>query len=260
MLLRPLWDAPSGTGALMSTRTGGFSAAPFDSLNLGIAVGDEPSLVAANRQRFVQALGAAPVWLQQVHGTGVRRVGSADLTEAPPVADAAWTDEPGIACTVQVADCLPVLMAAPAAPAAPAAVAAVAAVHAGWRGLAGGVLEAALGALCAGARCPPEAVVVWLGPCIGPQAFEVGAEVLQAFGVPAVAADQPLWRFAPRADGAWRWRADLAGLARRRLQQSGVQRISAHGGCTFEGASDFFSFRRDGHTGRMAAAIWIERR
>ena len=183
---RPDWTASPRVGALMSTRQGGVSAAPWDSLNLGIAVGDDPLAVAENRRRFTEALGARPVWLRQVHGITVLRLQHGHLDAAPVEADAAWTDEPGLACTVQVADCLPVLMAAPEGRA-------VAAAHAGWRGLAGGVVEAALAALCEGAHCAPQDVAVWLGPCIGPRQFEVGDEVLQAFGAsPADPDPEPL--------------------------------------------------------------------
>ena len=157
-----------------------------------------------------------------------------------PRADASVCTEPGIACTVQVADCLPVLFAAPAARG-------VAGAHAGWRGLSAGVLEAALSALCEAAQCEPSAVHAWLGPCIGPRQFEVGADVLQAFG--ADAAQERPDCFAPHTPG--KWMADLAGLARQRLQAAGVQRISGGTWCTVEDASRFFSFRRDRVTGRM---------
>lgn len=248
-LITPAWPggSPPGVGAAMSTRAGGTSAAPWHSLNLGVAVGDDPAAVAANRARFAAALGARPVWLRQVHGTQVLRL-EADTPEHPPEpADAAWTTEPGIACTVQVADCLPVLLASRDGRA-------VAAAHAGWRGLAAGVLEATVAALREGAGAGDW--VAWLGPCIGPSAFEVGAEVLPAFGREAVPRDQPAFRWAPRLDGSPRWRADLVALARERLAAAGVQAVAAHGGCTVADASGFFSFRRDGVTGRLAAAVW----
>lgn len=236
----------------MSTRQGGVSAEPWQSLNLGVAVGDEPAAVAQNRARFAAALGARPVWLRQVHGTQVLRL-QADTPEHPAEpADAAWTTEPGIACTVQVADCLPVLLADPEGRA-------VAAAHAGWRGLAAGVLEATVAALHAGAGIRPDRLIAWLGPCIGPEAFEVGAEVLPAFGRVAHAHDQPAFRWAPRADASPRWRADLVALARERLLALGVTAIVADGACTVSDRSRFFSFRRDGRTGRLAAAIWRQR-
>jgi YfiH family protein len=252
----------------MSTRRGGVSTGPWAALNLGAACGDDPAAVAENRQRFVAALPSAgdvaptPVWLRQVHGVRVLHLqggpaAAQALADAEP-ADAAWTNAPGIACTVMVADCLPVLLATDDGRA-------VAAAHAGWRGLAGGVLQATVRALCAGSGCAPAEVHAWLGPCIGPDAFEVGADVLQAFGVypgPATgaAADPSAaachFRFSPRADGSPHWRADLHGLARDALQTAGVGQVTADTGCTVGSASDFFSYRRDGVTGRMAAAIW----
>ena len=252
-LLWPQWDADARVGALMSTRAGGVSTAPWDSLNLGLAVGDDAVAVAENRRRFVQQMGARPVWLHQVHGTAVARATAALAEAAPQRADAVWTDEPGVACIVQVADCLPVLLAAPEGRA-------VAAAHAGWRGLAGGVVEAALAALCEGARCTPAQVSAWLGPCIGPRRFEVGADVLQGFGKTPAAADPQRFAPAPAAgDGTPRWWAHLPRLARDRLQQAGVQRIHGGEGCTVEERGRFFSYRRDGITGRMAAAVWIRR-
>jgi len=245
------WIVPDGlppeAGALMTTRAGGVSAPPFDSLNLGERVGDDPAAVAANRARFAAAIGGLPVWLHQVHGTRVVAVSAADARAGTPIeADASVTAERGVACVVQVADCLPVLLAAPGGRA-------VAAAHAGWRGLAGGVLEAALAALCERGGCAPGEVSVWLGPCIGPRRFEVGADVVEAFGPGAAA------RFAASAEGADgrpRWLADLPGLARDRLTAAGVRRVSGGAWCTVEDSARFFSFRRDRSTGRLAAAIW----
>ena len=252
-LLRPDWPAPPGVQAAMSTRDGGVSTAPWQSLNLGVAVGDSASAVAENRARFAAALGARPHWLRQVHGACVRRLGAAHLARPEDPADAAWTDEPGVACTVQVADCLPVLFAARDGRA-------VAAAHAGWRGLAAGVLEATLQALHQGAGVAPADVVAWLGPCIGPRQFEVGADVLSAFAKPVDASC-----FVPRnrADGSVRWLADLQQLAERRLMRAGVGSVSVLPLCTVEDGSRFFSFRRSavtgptGPTGRMAAAIFL---
>ena len=246
-LLRPDWPVPAGVQASMSTRAGGVSAAPWQSLNLGVAVGDDAVAVAENRARFAVALGARPTWLRQVHGINVLRL-RADQPQAPAEpADAAWTDEPGIACTVQVADCLPVLFAARNGRA-------VAAAHAGWRGLSSGVLEATLQALQEGAGVAPADVVAWLGPCIGPRQFEVGADVLQTFAHP-----QDANSFVPRnrPDGTARWLANLQRLAQRRLAAAGVRAVSALAACTVEEGSRFFSFRRDGVTGRMAAAIFL---
>jgi len=249
-VLRPLWTALPQVGALMSTRAGGVSAAPWDSLNLGNAVGDDQAAVAENRRRFVAATGAQPLWLQQVHGNRVVRASAAWAAAQLPQADAAWTDEPDVACVVQVADCLPVLLAAPEGRA-------VAAAHAGWRGLAGGVVEAALSAICSAAACEPRELVAWLGPCIGPRQFEVGADVLQAFGQSPAQADPLRFVARARADGAPRWLANLPQLARDRLQRAGVWNVSGGDWCTVEDRVRFFSYRRDGVTGRLAAAVWI---
>lgn len=241
--LQPDWDAP--VGALASTRAGGVSRGAYASLNLGAAVGDDPAAVDENRRRFQVMLGGVqPVWLRQVHGTRVLRLTRADLTQPLPDADACWTDEPGVACTVQVADCLPVLFAAPDGRA-------VAAAHAGWRGLAAGVLEATVAALCEGSRTDPADLRAWLGPCIGAEAFEVGAEVCAAFP-----SDPDCLVLRPRPDGDPRWRADLPGLARARLRRLGLRRISGGRWCTVSEPSRFFSYRRDGVTGRLAAAVW----
>jgi YfiH family protein len=175
----------------------------------------------------------------------------ASMAAAPAeAADGSWTTEPGVACTVLVSDCLPVLLAAPQGHA-------VGAAHAGWRGIAAGVVERCVESVCRGASCEPHELAAWLGPCIGPDAFEVGADVLRAFGVAATAASHARFRFQPRADGDPRWRADLAGLARDRLLALGVRRISGGRWCTVQDRSRFFSYRRDGVTGRMAAAVWI---
>ncbi|MCP5285628.1 MAG: peptidoglycan editing factor PgeF [Burkholderiaceae bacterium] len=242
-MIRPDWPAP--VGALCSTRAGGVSGGPYAALNLGVAVGDKPAAVAANRERFAGALnGAQPLWLRQVHGAKVVKADAAALAAAAPEADAAWTDEPGVACVVQVADCLPVLLAHPQGRG-------VAAAHAGWRGLAGGVIDAAVVALCEGTGADPGDLLAWLGPCIGLAAFEVGADVLDAF-----ADDAAFFVHTPRANGDARWHADLAGLARRRLFRLGPRRVHGGGWCTVNDPSRFFSYRRDGVTGRLAAAIW----
>jgi YfiH family protein len=176
----------------MSTRAGGVSAGPYASMNLGVAVGDDPAAVAVNRARFAAACGAAPVFLRQVHGIRVVRIGEADAAPGAPdhAADASVTTEPGVACTVQVADCLPVLFAAPNGKG-------VGAAHAGWRGLAAGVLEATVAALCDATASRPGELDAWLGVCIGPRAFEVGGDVLDAFAAaPRTAARR---RFSPAA-------------------------------------------------------------
>ncbi|MCW5658848.1 MAG: peptidoglycan editing factor PgeF [Burkholderiaceae bacterium] len=247
--LIPDWALDARVGALMTTRAGGISVAPWDSLNLGRSSGDDPAAVAANRARLALASGATHTYLSQVHGDRVIRL-DAESAQGSHTADAAWTDRPGLACTVMVADCLPVLLAAPGARA-------VGAAHAGWRGLAGGVVERTVQAVCEGASCEPGELAAWLGPCIGPEAFEVGADVLQAFGVPPAPHSSERFRYQVRADGQPRWRADLAGLARDRLRTLGISRVSGGTWCTVTDPSRFFSFRRDGVTGRMAACVWI---
>ena len=258
--IRPDWPAPAGITALMSTRHGGVSQTPFDSLNLrppelGGADVDTPADVLENQRRFADALGARPVWLRQVHGADVLRLTVAHLRPGAPLpcADASISTEPGIACAVQVADCLPVLLCS-------ANGLAVGAAHAGWRGLAGGVVDQTVAALCDAASCPPGQLMAWLGPCIGPDAFEVGADVLSAFGVDPDGmrpGDAALFRFSPRPDGSPRWRADLPALARQRLAALGVGVVTGGGWCTVDTPSRFFSFRRAPRTGRMAAAIAI---
>jgi YfiH family protein len=235
----------------MTTRHGGVSEGPFQSLNLRDGLGDDPRAVWQNKALLRRAIGAQPVFLNQVHGTQVVRLFEADGAPDAPVhtADASVTCEPGVACTAQVADCLPVLFAAPNARA-------VGAAHAGWRGLALGVLEATLASVCELADCAPADVQVWLGACIGPRRFEVGADVLEAFGASTMGGDTTL--FVHHTPG--KWLANLPQLARDRLRGAGVEAISGGEWCTVEGNSRFFSFRRDRVTGRMAAAIWIERR
>lgn len=273
------WMRPSlglGVRALMSARAGGRSASPYDGCNLGDHVGDDPAHVAQHRAQFGELMGAPPVWLTQVHGARVVRVAPHDARPdaAPWQADGAWTTEPGVACVVMVADCLPVLVAAPEGRA-------VAALHAGWRGLAGagemggrGIVHTGLAAVCEAASCDPADLRVWLGPCIGPQAFEVGGDVLQAFGLdpalaqsaagaarpPRAGEDELPGLFQPTPHALDRWWADLPGLARRCLQRQGVRCIEGGPWCTVTDSARFFSFRRDGVTGRQAAGIAIDRR
>ncbi|MFB8831158.1 peptidoglycan editing factor PgeF [Azotobacter sp. CWF10] len=236
-LLVPDWPAPERVRACVTTREGGISAAPFDSFNLGDHVGDEPVAVTENRQRLQSGLGCEPAWLRQVHGV---MVVPADPALAPE-ADASWTDRSGIACAILTADCLPVLFCDRAGTR-------VAAAHAGWRGLAGGVLEATLDALAVA----PENLLVWLGPAIGPAAFEVGPEVREAF----------LERH-PQAASAFvasrnpgRFMADLYRLARIRLAARGVEAVYGGGLCTFQDAR-FYSYRRAPRTGRFASLVWL---
>ncbi len=248
-LLQPGWPAVPGVSAAMSTRAGGVSAAPYASLNISRAVADEPAAVEENRRRFAAAIGARPVWPWLVHGAEVARLeaGAPDIAPAP--ADGVFTTERGLACTVTAADCLPVLFALRDG-------SAVGAAHAGWRGLAAGVLEATLQAMCRATGAVPSDVQAWLGPCIGPRQFEVGADVLAAFGQEPSDADGERFAFRANPLGQPRWLAHLPRLAQDRLQAAGVTQIRIDGACTFEDASRFFSFRRDGVTGRMAAAVW----
>ena len=245
--LRPEWRA-DGVGAVMTTRLGGVSAAPFDTMNLHGGIGDDASAIARNRALLAQTMGAAAVFLKQVHGATVVQLSLPDAAPdaAVHVADASITTELGLACTVLVADCLPVLFAAPRGRG-------VAAAHAGWRGLSLGVLEATVLRLCEAAACEPAELRAWLGACIGPRRFEVGPDVLNAFGVKPEAATPD--RFKPHAPG--KWMANLPLLASDRLRAIGVDAISGGSWCTVEDRARFFSFRRDGLTGRMAASVWI---
>jgi len=242
--LRPDWPL-AHVRAFMTTRAGGVSAGAHASLNIGRSVGDDPAHVAANRARVSAALGAPALFMPQVHGAEVLVLGPEHVGVELAPHDAAVSTSPALGVAIQVADCLPVLFAAPRG---------VAGAHAGWRGLAGGVLENTVAALCREAGCAPDEVQAWFGACIGPTAFEVGADVLAAFGRPAVHADQPLFRYQPNQAGEPRWRADLVGLARERLAAAGVTRTGGGRWCTVGDAS-FFSYRRERLAGRMVAAI-----
>jgi len=248
-LLRPDWPAPPNVGAVMSQRAGGVSGGPFESLNLSLSVGDEPSAVAENRARFEAAVPARVSWPWLEHGAAVVRLGRDEPRHAAQPADGCWTREPGVACTVTAADCMPVLFTLCDG-------SAVGAAHAGWRGLALGVLEATVDAMCAGSGNTPADVLAWLGPCIGPRQFEVGADVLAAFGQPQERPDPQRFSARRGGDGQPRWLANLPQLALDRLQAAGVGRVVDSALCTVENPSRFFSFRRDRITGRMAAAIW----
>jgi polyphenol oxidase len=239
------WPAPRAVRAAFTLRTGGVSAPPYDSLNVGTHVGDAAAAVAENRRRVCAhlRLPAEPLWLEQVHGTDVLdldKVGSA-ASAAPPTADAAIARRAGNVCVMQVADCLPVFFASRDG-------SAVGAAHAGWRGLAAGVLEATVARL----GVPPGELIAWLGPAIGPQHFEVGEEVRAAFLRHDAAAAAA---FAANASG--RWQCDLGALARRRLGALGVTAVFGGGWCTYADPARFFSYRRDGQCGRMAALIWL---
>ncbi len=240
------WPAPACVNACVSTRRGGCSTGPWASFNLGAHVGDDPLAVARNRALLAAtlALSAAPQWLDQVHGcTVVEARNDGRLLSA----DASWTATPGVVCAVLTADCLPVLLTDRAGTE-------VAAVHCGWRGLATGVLEAAARRLSA----PRDELLAWLGPAIGPLAFEVGAEVRAAF---LARCDDSAVRvaFTPQHDGASRYHADLYTLARAELARLGVGQVHGGGWCTYREPESFYSYRRDGVCGRMASLIWIAR-
>lgn len=237
-MLIPQWPAPDNVRAVMTTRLGGVSEGAYGSFNLGTHVGDDPAAVAANRLALARQLPSPPCWLQQVHGSVVREADPG--WPEPPEADASFSRSPGVVCIVQTADCLPVLLCSRDGKG-------VAAVHAGWRGLVAGVLEEAVVAM----RVPGNQVIAWLGPAIGPGAFEVGPEVRAAF----MAVD-PQTALAFRSGENGQWWGDLYLLARQRLAAVGV--VDVYGGdhCTFSEESRFYSYRRDGATGRMAALVW----
>ena len=239
-LILPDWPAPGRVRAVSTTRQSGISPPPYDSLNLGDHVGDAPERMAANRRRLRQVLELAmePAWLNQVHGNTVV---AAEQVTAPVEADAAYTRQCGPVCVVMTADCLPVLLCDRAG-------SCVAVAHGGWRGLAGGVIGATVKRM----DCTPSELMAWLGPAIGPTAFEVGVEVMRAFleldpGNSACFPPSP----------AGRWLADIYELARRQLRALGISAIYGGGWCTFSEQERFFSYRRDGRTGRMASLIWL---
>ncbi len=267
----PNWPAPANVRAVFTTRQGGASNAPWDSMNLGDHVGDTPAHVNANRALLAQATGVRSVFLQQVHGSGVAMLDSCTHAADGYPADACVATHDRLACTIMVADCLPVLLCTEDG-------SVVAAAHAGWRGLAGGpdgvgVLESVYAAFCASFRLlrqsgrvlPAIKTIAWLGPCIGPGAFEVGSEVKTCFE-----AVQPTSAKCFSSLGTGKYLADLSGLARLRLQALGITQVYGNDGtapwCTAGNPSRFFSHRRDAGlqgnglrtTGRMAAAVWRE--
>lgn len=227
--LLPDWSAPANVRALVTTRAFG---------NLADHVGDEKSAVATRRAALRERLPAEPLWLTQVHGT---RCVPAETAPAGSEADAAWAGSPRCVCAVLTADCLPILFCDEAGTK-------VAAAHAGWRGLAAGVVESTVAAMA----IAPERLMAWLGPAIGPSAFEVGDDVRAAF-VTADAATQAA--FVARPNG--KWLCDLYALARRRLANSGVTRVFGGGRCTFTETELFYSYRRERETGRMASLVWL---
>ncbi|MGL5949381.1 MAG: peptidoglycan editing factor PgeF [Aeromonas sp.] len=242
-LITPTWPAPAHVRAYATTRLGGVSQGVFAGLNLGEHVGDDPAYVAANRAALARELGlTAPLhWLNQVHGVAVHRV-SAALPVWPANADAAISRLVGAPAVVMTADCLPVLFCDTEGRV-------VSAAHAGWRGLCDGVLEATVVAM----GVAPKQVLAWLGPAIGPQAFEVGAEVRAAFIAQQAAAAQA---FVPSLN-VGKWLADIYQLARLRLQAAGVEAIYGGDYCTHSDSAQFYSYRRDGQTGRLASLIWL---
>ena len=236
----PNWPAPTKVRALITTRSGGVSQGVYDSMNLGDHVGDEAANVTQNRALLRTHLPAEPKWLQQVHGI---EVANADTLSDVAQADASIAQRAGTVCTVLTADCLPVLLCDENA-------SAVGAAHAGWRGLAGGVVETTVAAM----RVDPAHLMAYLGPAIGPQAFEVGDEVRQIF----IAADRAAAQaFVPSAKDSTKWLADIYQLARLRLKKIGVQRVYGGDFCTYSDVDRFYSYRRDGATGRMASLIWL---
>lgn len=240
--IQPDWPAPGNVRAAATVREGGISSAPFDSLNLGAHVGDDPSAVMENRRRLQEALQlpAEPVWLNQVHGIAVVE---ANPQQSPPTADAAVARQPGQVCVVLTADCLPVLFCDRRGMR-------VAAAHAGWRGLAGGVLGATVAAL----DVAPKNLLAWLGPAIEQEAFEVGGEVRDEFVTRNWASNSA---FSANARG--RWQADLYALACIELQRLGVDAVYGGGFGSYADRERFFSYRRDGRTGRMGTMIWIDK-
>lgn len=250
----PDWPAPPRVRAIFTTRAGGVSVSPYDTFNLGLHTGDDPAAVAANRERLQAVTGARPCWLEQVHGSEVVSAELGVNRDTPLRADASVTTVPGIACTVMVADCLPVLLC-------DAQGHAVGAAHAGWRGLCGGVIEQAVRALRAraGHEGHEGEVLAWLGPAIGPSRFEVGAEVREAFTGAALPGEADATREAFAAlPQPGKYLADLYALARLRLAREGVTQVWGAQWCTVASPARFYSYRRDRATGRMAALIWLD--
>jgi len=238
-LIIPDWPAPKSVCAIQTTRQGGMSVAPYRSFNLGSHVGDAPLAVARNRNLLNALMPAEPVWLEQVHGTVVA---NADSASCRPQADACVARHRAAVCVVLTADCLPVLLCDQLG-------SVVSAVHAGWKGLLAGVIETTVDEM----QVAPQNLMVWLGPAISQQAFEVGEEVRSAF-----VAKQPeaATAFAPTQHG--KWLADIYVLARLHLAWLGVTQVYGGGYCTHSEGARFFSYRRDGQTGRMGSFIWLK--
>jgi polyphenol oxidase len=237
-VILPDWPAPACVKALQTTRLGGVSQGSYASLNLGDHVKDLPQHVAANRQLLSPYLPSEPVWLNQVHGV---RVIDAALSSCLESADTSFSTRKQVVCVTMTADCLPVLLCDQAG-------SVVAAVHAGWRSLCDGVIEATVKTM----PVEPARLMAWLGPAIGPQAFEVGNEVRAQFMAQDAQAEHAF-----QAQGE-KWLGDLYAIARQRLSRLGVTQVYGGGRCTYREPETFFSFRRDGDTGRMASLIWLE--
>lgn len=238
-LIIPDWPAPINVKSLQTTRAGGISSPPYDSFNLGDHVGDAPLAVERNRILLNRLLPSEPVWLEQVHGI---RVANADMASCLPQADACIARHRAAVCVVMTADCLPVLLCDTQG-------SVVGTAHAGWKGLAAGVIEAIVQAM----DVAPENIMVWLGPAISQNEFEVGDEVRAAF---VAIQPQAASAFIPGQNG--KWFADLYALARLRLNALGITAIYGGGYCTYRERERFFSYRRDGATGRMGTFIWLE--
>ncbi len=250
--LIPDWSAPSPVRALVTTRRGGVSRPPRDSLNLGLHTGDDEVDVLANRTALERLAGAQLAWLEQVHGREVADAAQALHASSPPRADASVTSEPGVACIVMVADCLPVLFCDTRGRA-------VGAAHAGWRGLCAGVLEQTAQAVAR--RAGGGAIVqAWLGPAIGPAAFEVGRDVFDAFigSAPAKERDATLAAFVAHRSAPQKYFANLHALARLRLLRMGVTSVRGVDACTVSDPARFYSYRREPVTGRFAALVWLD--
>lgn len=243
----PDWPAPGNVKALFTTRNGGVSGGPYASFNLGDHVGDDPAAVEQNRSLLCQILPGKPRWLKQVHGTTSVRIDDYDCS-ALCDGDAAFSRCAGNICAVLVADCLPILLCNHAGTLAGV-------IHAGWRGMVGGVIERMLSEISRADGIDLR-IMAWLGPAIGPRHFEVGEEVRQAF----IEHDRrSAIAFRPHHTHNGKWFADLFMLARQRLTEAGVTEVYGGGECTFSNPEKFFSYRRDGSTGRMAGLIWLDR-
>lgn len=245
----PEWPVPANVKAVITTRLGGCSEAPYDSNNMALHVGDDPQRVMANRARLCDQLGLTlePQWLEQVHGI---KVVAAQADGLVRTADGCITRQPGLACTVMTADCLPLLLCDQAGTQ-------VAAVHAGWRGLASGIVREALAQFA----CAPKEVLVYLGPAISQPHFEVGIDVLEGFYAAALTTahcEAMTAAFRPSLSAPMKFHADLYALARAELQALGVTQIFGGDACSFANSQHFYSYRRDGQTGRMVSAIWLE--